>query len=144
MLLMDVNVWVHAHREDASDHERYRRFVENILGTERHFGVSPLVLSGFIRIVTHPKVFDPPSPPGVALHFAEIVFSHPNAVIIRPGGRHWSIFIDLCRKAGAVGNLVPDAYFAALAMESGSTWVSTDRDYGKFPDLDWKHPLNDF
>jgi hypothetical protein len=51
------------------------------------------------------------------------------------------IFTDLCRAAGARGNIVPDAYFAALALESGSEWQTTDRDYSRFPGLRWRHPL---
>ena len=55
--------------------------------------------------------------------------------------RHWEIFTRLCSVAGAKGNLVPDAYFAALAIESGSEWITTDRDYSRFPHLSWRHPL---
>lgn len=58
---------------------------------------------------------------------------------LRPAGE---IFTDLCRRAGAKGNLVPDAFLAALAIESGSEWVTTDRDYARFPGLRWRHPLS--
>jgi len=51
------------------------------------------------------------------------------------------VFLDLCRKTGARGNLVADAYLAALAIESGSEWITTDRDYAQFPGLRWRHPL---
>jgi predicted nucleic acid-binding protein len=51
------------------------------------------------------------------------------------------VFEQLCREANVKGNLVPDAYLAALAIESGSEWVTTDRDYSRFPDLSWRHPL---
>jgi hypothetical protein len=44
---------------------------------------------------------------------------------------------------GIKGNLVADAYLAALAIESGSEWITTDRDYGRFPGLKWRHPLDD-
>lgn len=66
----------------------------------------------------------------------------PNAVAIAPGGRHWQIFTRLCAEAKTRGNLVPDAYLAALAIESGSEWISTDRDYMRFPELRWRHPLD--
>lgn len=61
--------------------------------------------------------------------------------LINPGPRHWEIFSKLCRIGGIKGNLVPDAFFAALAIESGSEWISTDRDYHRFPDLRVRHPL---
>ncbi len=141
MILCDVNVLVYAHREDAPDHERYRRWLEALINGERAYGVSDMVLSGFVRIVTHPRIFNPPSTVAIALDFAEGVRNPPHAVAIVPGARHWSIFKRLCQNTGAKGNLVPDAYLAALAIESGSTWVTTDRDYGRFPDLDWRHPF---
>ena len=59
-----------------------------------------------------------------------------------PGPRHWEIFIRLCRAARVNGNLVPDAYLAALAIESGSEWITTDRDYSRFPGLRWRHPFS--
>ena len=60
---------------------------------------------------------------------------------IEPGERHWQIFERLCREASARGNLVPDAWLAALAIESGSEWITTDRDYTRFPGPRWRHPL---
>jgi hypothetical protein len=59
-----------------------------------------------------------------------------------PGDRHWEIFTRLCRESEAKGNIVGDAYLAALAMESGSEWITTDRDYARFPGLRWRHPLS--
>ncbi|HJU85836.1 MAG TPA: PIN domain-containing protein [Gemmatimonadota bacterium] len=58
-----------------------------------------------------------------------------------PGRRHWSIFAELCVTAGARGNLVPDAWLAAVAIESGAEWLTTDRDYARFPGLRWRHPI---
>ena len=62
-------------------------------------------------------------------------------MIVAPGPRHWRLFTDLCRVAGAKGAIVADAYLAALAIESGSDWITTDRDYARFPGLRWRHPL---
>jgi hypothetical protein len=60
---------------------------------------------------------------------------------VTPGSRHWTLFLDLCRKAGAKGNLVSDAYHAALAIESGCEWITTDRDFARFPGLRWRTPF---
>jgi toxin-antitoxin system PIN domain toxin len=102
-----------------------------------------LVLSGFVRVVTHPRIFAVPSPIDVALAFAGEVRNRSNCVPVTPGRRHWPIFVELCLAAGAKGNLVPDAWMAALAIESGSEWVTTDRDYARFPGLRWRHPLEE-
>jgi toxin-antitoxin system PIN domain toxin len=94
-----------------------------------------------VRVATHPRIFDPPASTAAALAFADALRSQPNAVLVAPGSRHWEIFGRLCRSAGAKGNLVPDAYLAALAIESGSEWITTDRDFSRFPGLRWRHPL---
>jgi predicted nucleic acid-binding protein len=88
-------------------------------------------------------VFVSPTPLERALEFAEVLRSAPNRVGLEAGPRHWEIFVRLCRDAKARGNLLPDAWFAALAIESGSEWITTDRDYARFPGLRWRHPLED-
>ena len=141
MLLPDVNVLVYAHREDTLGHERYRDWLTALIASPRAYGVSELVLSGFLRVVTHPRVFRDPSSLKDALAFVSQVRDQPHGVLVAPGARHWGIFLDLVRVTGAKGNLVPDAYLAALAIESGSEWVTTDRDFARFPNLRWRHPL---
>jgi hypothetical protein len=141
VILPDVNVLVYAHRQDASDHVSYRRWLEKVVRSEAAFGLSDLVLSSFIRVVTHPAIFTHPTDIGTAMYSAERLRDQPNSVMIEPGPRHWGIFSKLCKKVGAKGSLVPDAYLAALAIESGSEWITTDRDFSRFPSLRWRHPL---
>jgi uncharacterized protein len=141
VILVDVNVLVYAHRKDAADHPKYLRWLTEVMHSPSSFGMSELALSGFLRVVTHPKVFADPSPLDVALSFANQIREQPNCVQVSPGDRHWAIFEKLMRDVGAKGNLVPDAYFAALAIEAGADWVTTDRDYARFPGLRWRHPL---
>jgi toxin-antitoxin system PIN domain toxin len=93
-----------------------------------------------MRVVTHPKVFARPSPMADALEFAEQLRGRPNVVPVAPGRRHWAIFCTLCVEAGAKGNMVPDAYFAAMAIEAGCEWITTDRDFSRFKGLRWRHP----
>lgn len=141
MELLDVNVLVYAHREDAPNHGQFRRWLEQTLRSDSPFGLADQVLAGFLRIVTHPRVFDPPSPMETALAFVEGLTGQPNAVRLAPSARHWELFTRLCRDASVKGNLVPDAYLAALAIESGAELVTTDRDFARFPGLRWRHPL---
>lgn len=142
MTLCDVNILVYAFRADAPNHPSHRRWLLERLGADEAFGVAELVLSGFVRIVTHPRVFVRPSSLEDAFRFAEALRGRPNAVPVAPGPRHWEIFRRLCEQGSAKGNLVPDAYFAAIAIESGCEWVTTDRDYSRFPGLRWRHPLD--
>ena len=143
MILLDVNVLVYAHREDASRHDEYWSWLADAQRSPAPIGVSELVLSGFVRMVTHPRVFRAPTPIEQALDFADGLRRQPNTVLLAPGTGHWGIFAELCRSVGAKGNLVPDAYLAALAIETGSDWITTDRDYSRFPGLRWRHPLDD-
>jgi toxin-antitoxin system PIN domain toxin len=140
--LFDVNVLVHAFRPDADRHEEFRRWLEEQVASPEAFGVSELALSGFTRVVTHPSIFRPPSQLGDCLVAAEQIRGHPTCVTLRPGVRHWDIFADLCRAVGATGNPIPDAYHAALAIEHGCEFVTTDRAFGRFPGLKWRHPLD--
>lgn len=141
MRCVDVNVLVYAHRPESPDHERYREWLEQSRTTDEPLGISTLVLSGFLRVVTHPRVFREPSPLDVAAAFADAVRASPNAIEVAPGERHWPIFSRLCAAADVRGNLVPDAFLAAMAIEAGATWYSADRGFARFPDLDWRHPL---
>ncbi len=141
VVLIDVNILVYAHRPDATDHARYLAWLQYALNSEEICGLSELALSGMVRIVTHPQIYPKPTPIDLALNFAQELRDDEGSVIVSPGARHWEIFTQLCRAAGAKGNLVSDAYFAALAIESGAEWITADRDFARFPGLRWRHPL---
>lgn len=141
MRCVDVNLLVYAHRRESPDHDAYRRWLDDALRHDEALGLFDLVLSGFLRVVTHPRVFKEPTPLEPALTFVETLRTAPNALKIAPGPRHWDIFARLCRTADARGNHVPDAYLAALAIEQGATWWSADRGFARYSDLRWRHPL---
>lgn len=142
MSLLDVNVLVQVHREDADFHGEMKAWLTRALNDPVGVACSDLVLSGFLRVVTHPKIFNIPSPLDVALEFAEDLRSRDKFFILSPGPAHWEIFTDLCLHSDARGNLVPDAYHAALAVEMGCQWVSLDRGFARYPDLRWCYPLD--
>ncbi len=142
MLLLDVNVCVYAIRQDSPEHGRYRLWVNDALNGDEPVGISDLVLSGVIRIITNHRIFKQPSTTQQALDSCRALRSGPTAVPLQPGTRHWEIFDSLCRQTSAKGNTVPDAYHAALAIENGATWITTDRGFARFPGLRWRHPLH--
>lgn len=143
MKLLDVNVLVYAHREDAERHDAFRAWLEAALDSDAGCAVSELVLSGCLRILTHPRIFSPPTPLDVAVRFVDELHEHPNVTVLAPGPGHWEIFLRLCRSGDARGNLISDAYHAALAMETGCEWATTDRDFARFDGLRWQNPLSD-
>jgi hypothetical protein len=141
VILCDVNVVLYAFRKDAIDHLRYHEWLEALVNGEGAYGMSPQVLASVIRLCTHPRVFVHPSRLDEALAFTRVLSQQPNCVAVQPGPRHWDIFTSLCEQAGVTGNLVPDAWFAAMAIESGCEWVTTDRDYARFKGLRWRTPF---
>jgi hypothetical protein len=140
MILPDVNVLVYAYREEAPLHGQTRAWLQHQVQLPQPFGLSEFVGSAFLRVVTHPRIFTIPSPLDAAFAFWNALATRENCVIIRPGPRHWQIFHDLCRAGGARGNLIPDAYLAALAIESGGEWITHDRGFSRFPGLRWSLP----
>ena len=143
MRCVDVNLLVYAHRPESPHHDRFRVWMDEARSAAEPLGIITMVLSGFLRVVTHPRVFADPTPLDVALSFADALRTTPNAVIVEPGPRHWGIFAELCRTIEARGNDIPDAHLAATAIEAGATWYSADRGFARFPGLRWRHPLDD-
>jgi toxin-antitoxin system PIN domain toxin len=141
MQLPDVNVLIYAHREDAPEHHAHAQWLESMVNGPEPFGLAEIVLSGFIRIVTNPKIFEPATPMTRALEFCERLVEWPRSVVVLPTHRHWEIFTGLCRSSRIKGALVSDAYLAALAIEHGCELVTTDSDFARFEGLRWRHPL---
>jgi toxin-antitoxin system PIN domain toxin len=142
MRCVDVNLLVYAHRPESPDHERYRAWLERVRRDDEPLALSGLVLSGFVRVVSHHRVFREPTPRDTAIAFVDALRASPNAVPVSPGERHWGIFLELCREIDARGNDVADAYLAAIAVEHGATWYSADRGFARFRSLRWSHPLD--
>ncbi|MEV1167708.1 type II toxin-antitoxin system VapC family toxin [Nonomuraea sp. NPDC049784] len=142
MLLADINVLVNAFRHESADHDRCHAFVEEMVNGDSSYAVSDFVVNGFIRTVTNRRVYKDPDDLERALTFAETYRNQPQASVVTPEARHWGIFSRLCRQAGATGNLVPDVYLAALAIEHGCEFVSCDKDFARFEGLRWRSPLN--
>jgi toxin-antitoxin system PIN domain toxin len=141
LILPDVNVLIYAFRSDLEDHSSYKQWLESVINGPAAFGIAPQVLSSVVRICTHPRIFLKPSSRTQVFDFCRTLLEQPNATVTEPGDRHWSIFENLCNQAKATGNLAQDAWFAALAIESGCEWITTDRDYARFAGLTWRAPL---
>lgn len=140
MILPDVNVLIYAFRGDASHHAVCKAWLDTVIAGETRFGVSPLALSALVRITTNPRIHRQPSSLDDAFGFCEDLLEQPHCEVVEPGERHWTIFQRLCVDTDTRGARVTDAWFAALAIEHGCTWITYDRDYTRFPGLDWRLP----
>ena len=140
MILADVNVLIYAFRSDSSMHDQCYQWLDSTVNGSEAYGISPQVLSSMVRICTHPRIYARPSKLYEVLAFAGVLLEQSIATIVQPGERHWSIFESLCRDSGVSGNLVQDAWYAALAIESGCEWITLDHDYSRFKTLRWRRP----
>ena len=140
MLLLDVNLLIYAHREESPEHLRYADWLTALANGPEPFALSQPAMEGFVRVVTNPKIFKPPSTTWAAFEFLEELLVLPHCSVMRPGAQHWKIFKELCSCPGIRGTLVADAGHAALAIESGCEWVTADTDFARFaPPLRWRH-----
>ena len=143
MMLLDANVLVYANRRNAPRHDEYNAWLQRLIDGPEPYAVSDFAEAGLVRIITNHRIYKRDAATiGEALAFATAVLQQPHATVLRPGPRFWPIFADLCLRHCASGELVPEALLAALALEHGCEIVSADRDFGKFPGLRWRHPLN--
>ena len=140
MLMPDVNILVYAHREGTPEHGRYARWLTRMASGPEPFAISEFVMHGFVRVVTNPRIFDPPSTPQQAFQFLDALLVLPGCSVIRAGANHWTIFRELCETRALKGKIVADAVHAAIAIESGCEWVTADSDFARFaPSLRWQH-----
>jgi toxin-antitoxin system PIN domain toxin len=143
MMLVDTNVLIYAHRHDAERHVEYREWLETMINGPEPYAVSDFAVAGMVRVVTNRQVYrEAAGSIEQALAFATEIREQPHANVVGPGGAFWEIFTSLCRATGASGNLVPDTYLAALAIEHGCEFITAEEGFKKFPGLRWRHPLN--
>jgi uncharacterized protein len=137
----DVNILVYAHRKDERVHKFYRNWLEDLVNSAAPFALSALVGVAFVRIVTHPRFHDDPTPLSVALETINRLRETPGCRWLLPGERHWDLTAMLCRKTGVTGKQVADAQHAALAIEQGCQWITRDDDFASFSlhGLNWQH-----
>jgi uncharacterized protein len=141
VILPDVNVLVLAHRRDHDEHDQVRSWLEDEVNSDRPFALADLAVSGFVRIVTNPRIYARPSKLSTALDFLDGLVEQPTCVAVSAGPNHWPIFRRVLVAADARGNLVPDAHLAAIAIEHGATVATRDRGFARFDDVRWVDPV---
>jgi toxin-antitoxin system PIN domain toxin len=141
MLMPHVTVLVYAHRQDEARHEPYAAWLKQLVDGSEPFALSVLVAVGLLRIVTHERIYEDPTPLPAALAAVEQLAAHPRCRLGAPGATHLADVVRLGRAVGATGKLVSDAHDAALAIAEGSKWVSRDADFARFErhGLRWQH-----
>lgn len=140
-MLIDANLLLYAVDRRAAHHEAAAAWLTEQLNGSRRVGLPWQSLAAFLRIVTHPRAFERPLPPSHAWERVTDWLAAPVAWIPEPGPEHPRILGQIITASDVRGNLVPDAFMAALAIEHGLTVYSTDTDFARFDPLRWENPL---
>lgn len=142
MLLPDVNVLLAGFRADHDHHARARSFLEEARSGSAPLGLSDVALMGVVRLATNARVFVRPDTVDAVLEYLDALLEPP-ARPLRAGATHWGRFAELCRHLQLRGNLVPDAYLAALALEQSAELITFDRGFSRYRGLRWRCLLDD-
>lgn len=141
MKIVDLNVLLYAVNSDAAPHARVLEWWEATINGEATIGLPWVVLLGFLRLTTHPRVFARPLAPEAAQARVDAWLSVPNVRIVAERDGHWQLLKALLRLSGTAGNLTTDAHLAALAMTHDAVLVSCDADFNRFKGLRLENPL---
>lgn len=141
MTLLDANLLLYAYNSSSPQHDAARRWLEDILTGRGEVRVAWVTLLAFLRISTNPRAYPAPVLPAEACEIVTEWLARPNFGTVEPGETHWEILSRLMTTTQCRGPLVMDAHLAALAIEHGATLATTDRDFARFPELQWMNPL---
>jgi toxin-antitoxin system PIN domain toxin len=142
VIALDTNVLVYADRDDSIHHERAREIVKSLAQGAASWAIPWPCIYEYLRVVTHPKLFRPPTSLEVALDNLESLFESPSLELLGEGAAHRAGLLGVIREGRAIGNLAYDAHIAALVLEHGvrELWTS-DRDFARFPGVRVHNPF---
>ena len=132
MILWDVNLWVYAFRSDSPLHGQARSALTDSLEKSEGFLFCPSVASSFLRLVTNPRIFAQPSTYAEAWSFLDYLEAHPASFFAEADEMAFGIFKHICLLVSAVGNTVPDAFLAALALRHDARLITADAGMKRF------------
>ena len=142
MKLIDLNLLLYAVNEDSPNHSKAKLWLEEAFASGEFLALPWIVLLGFLRISTHPKILENPLTPSQAMEVVDGWLKQPSTRVLQSGKEHWSVLRALLTDSGTAGNLTTDAHLAALAIEHRCKLCSTDHDFSRFQGLDWENPLH--
>lgn len=144
MIAVDSNVLVHADREELPLHGQAVAALRRLAEGSDAWALPVFCIGEFLRVVSHPRVFDPPTPPLEAWESIAALLDSPSVRLLAPGERYPTLLREQLVASGATGNLVFDAQIAAVCLEHGArTLLTEDRDFARFPGIQAR-PLASF
>ena len=142
MIAVDTNILVYAHREDSPFHETAFARVAELAEGRSNWSIPWPCLHEFLAIVTHPRIYAPPTPLGRAIEQVDAWFASPTVTLLTESATHWDTLRPLLLAGHVSGPRVHDARIAALCRQHGvrELW-SADRDFGRFGGISVVNPL---
>ena len=141
MILLDVNLLLHAYDSASKEYHRARPWLERAFVSAEIVALPWATILAFLRISTTPRAETKALDLQDAVSIASDWLAQPNVIIVHPTDRHWRILSNLLPKSRIRGSLIMDAHLAALAIEHGATLCTNDRDFARFPGLKVEYPL---
>lgn len=139
---IDVNVLLYASDSGSPLQRKAREFLDSVAARSDLLFLTWTVITGYIRIVTHPAILGNPLSPGEAIANIASLLGLPRVRVVGEGEGFWELFQELAADHPPRGNAVPDLYLAALLRHNGvRTLYTTDRDFRRFEFLDVRDPL---
>jgi uncharacterized protein len=142
MIAVDTNILVYAHREDSSWHEKALELVTTLANSGAPWAIAWSSIHEFLAIVTHPKIYDPPTPLATALMTLEAWQTSPGLRLLGEGPGYFATFAKQATAGKIKGPKIHDARIASICLHHGvkKLW-SADRDFTSFPELACENPL---
>ncbi len=142
MIAVDTNLLVYAHRRDSTFHGRARDLIRGLAEGRASWAVPWPCVHEFLAVVTHPRIFDPPSTLEQAAEQVDAWLESPSLVLIGEGADYWAVLRRQLLAGAVVGPRVHEGRIAAICLVHGvRTLYSSDRDFSRFPGLSVQNPL---
>ena len=133
---------VYAHRSDSEWHGPARSCIQSLAEGRASWGIPWPCVHEFLSIVTHPRIYDPPSSVDAAIDQVEAWLESPVAELLSESEAHWQILREQLRGAQIQGPIVHDARIASICIGHGiNELLTADRDFSRFPELSTRNPL---
>lgn len=136
MQAIDTNVLVYAEIASSRHSQKARELLRELAEGSLPWAIPWPCIYEFLRVITHPRVFHPPTPLEIALNDLTAILDSPAVVLLSETPRHFKVMETIVKESGVTGNLIHDAHIAALCLEHGVTQLLTgDRDFSRFRGL---------
>lgn len=140
MKIVDANVLLYAVDRRAKRHSSAKAWLDRVLTGNETILLPWICLLAFIRLATHPGIYEKPLTPERALDVVESWINQSAVMTPEPDGSHTTRLRELLNATGRGGNLVNDAHIAALAVQYRAVVITYDSDFGRFPGIRWEAP----